>query len=146
MSKEITQEEAAIAWAHKKMVEACSPVNSVWCLVTPVGAAVEKCPRNQYPADVFTSDLPFRFRLAPELPAKRYRPWTPEEVPVDAWFKGENGIGFKLLYADLWSGPIVPTVANGSGAHQTLDNILKIWTHSIDNGKTWLPCGVEISS
>jgi hypothetical protein len=140
--KEITLQEAALAWAQGKRVEAGSTGGDGWMLIDPVG----ECRRDTHSQSVFGCRNEYRFRLAPEPPAKRYRPWTPEEVPVDAWFKGENGIGFKLSYADLWSGSRQPTVANGSGSHQSLGDVLKIWTHSTDGGKTWSVCGVEVEA
>ena len=139
MSKEITQAEAAIAWAQKKIVEACSPVNDIWCRVTPVGAAVEKCPRNHYPADVFTSDLPFRFRLATVPPEKKFRHWKPLEVPVGAQIRA---IGLR------WRGLILSVSANGEIHCMTgfipTEHALANHEHSTDGGKTWLPCGVEV--
>lgn len=139
-TKEITPQEARLAWAQDKKVEAGPRTSGAWIPVRPnvsIGG-------HQHSADVLL-DPSFIYRLTPEPPAKKFRPWTPEEVPVNAWFKGENGIGFKLAYADLWGGSRSATVANGSGSHLSLDYILKAWTWSPDNGKTWLPCGVEVS-
>jgi hypothetical protein len=138
---ELTVQEAALAWAQGKIVEVMVPASIAWAPVIKVGGG-----DGEWLPGVFAAQNPnYRFRLAPVPPAKKWRPWTAEEVPVDAWFKGENGIGFKLTHADLWSGSKFPTVANGSGAHHSLNCILKIWTHSIDHGKTWLPCGVEVT-
>jgi hypothetical protein len=140
--KELTLQEAALAWAQGKRVEAKRFTDSDWLPVDSPGESKS----DQWGTMVFGCRIGYAFRLAPEPPAKRYRPWTPEEVPVDAWFKGENGIGFKLSYADLWSGSRQPTVANGSGSHQSLGDVLKIWTHSTDGGKTWSVCGVEVEA
>jgi hypothetical protein len=139
---ELSVQEAALAWAQGKKVEAMGPHQDAWGLITPIGGG-----KSLWTSEVFTrTDKVFTFRLATEPPSKRYRPWTPEEVPLNAWFKGENGIGFKLAYADLWKVDVSPTVANGSGSHLSLNYILKVWKHSTDNGKTWLPCGVEVEA
>lgn len=79
------------------------------------------------------------WRPAPE---PKFRLWKPEEVPLDAWFKGKNEIAFRLCYADLGMSAIVPTVASANGGHTTLDQVFKEWKHSLDGGKTWHPCGV----
>lgn len=139
--KELTVQEATLAWAQGKKVEACAPRNTIWCLITRVGAAVEKTPQGQCPTDVFTSDLVFRFRLAAEPPAKKYRPWTPEEVPVGALIRA---VGLK------WRGLILGVNAPGRIEHfagrTDLCYACESHEHSIDNGKTWLPCGVEVEA
>lgn len=139
--KELTVQEAALAWAQGKKVEACSPVNSIWLEVTPVGAAVER-PRGKYPADVFTSDLAFRFRVAPEPPAKEYRPWTPEEVPVGAQVRyARNHRSIRMLITSNMEPHLL-----GYGFKWNLEDLCKSMEHSIDNGRTWLPCGVEVEA
>ena len=138
--KALTVQEAALAWAQGKKVEACPPVNNIWLEVTPVGAAVER-PIGKCLPDVFTSDLAFRFRLAPEPPAKKYRPWAPEEVPVGALIRA---VGSK------WRGLILGVTAPGRIEHfagrTDLCYACENHEHSIDNGKTWLPCGVEVEA
>ena len=98
-------------------------------------------PRGKYPADVFTSDLAFRFRVTSELPAKKYRPWTPEEVPVGVLIRA---IGLK------WRGLILGVNAQGQIEHfvgrTDLGYACGNHEHSLDNGKTWLPCGVEVEA
>ncbi len=145
MNKELTLQEAALAWAQGKRVEARPSFRDggPWDTISPVGHKDS----SRWPASILNDeDVAYKFRLAPEPPAKKWRPWTPEEVPLDAWFKAENGIGFKLSYADLWTVIDSPTVANANGSHMDLGSILKLWKHSIDNGKTWLPCGVEVEA
>lgn len=138
MSKEITLQEAALAWAQGKRVEAttATPPASDWRAVNSIGTM-----DGWWNANVFgESAKSCRFRLAPEPHAKRYRPWTPEEVPVGALIRAK-GL--------LWRGLILGVNAQGQIEHfvgrtdcgYAMNNHL----HSIDNGKTWLPCGVEVS-
>ena len=69
-------------------------------------------------------DCTFRIKPTPVL-----RPWTPDEVPLGAWFR------FKLTPCERY----LITCAS-----LTID--WKQWLedreHSTDGGKTWLPCGV----
>ncbi len=146
MSKEITRQEAALAWAQGKRVEACSPVNSIWCLVTPVGAAVERCPRNQYPADVFTSDIPFRFRLAP-TPVPHIRSWEPLEVPIGALIKHDqwNLAGLTYMICGVEQDQVVWMTSAGPGKQKLIELLRDTrWRHSVDSGRTWHPCGVKV--
>lgn len=146
--KQLTLQEAVLAWAQGKKVQA-SPYGHLddWAGIDRVG---EDSSCNRYTAIIFdsTNARSFRFRLAPEPPAKKWRPWKPEEVPLDAWFMRSNGsrIGFRLAYAHLWSDPETSTVANASGEHHSLAYIFEHWKHSVDGGKTWIPCGVEVES
>lgn len=69
----------------------------------------------------------FEYRIKPET---KLRPWTADEVPLGAWMRFKHNpqdrvlIGWVSVQADrdLW---------------------LDEREHSIDGGKTWLPCGVE---
>lgn len=69
----------------------------------------------------------FEYRIKPE---PKLRPWTEDEVPLGAWMRFKRNtqdrvlIGWVSVQADrdLW-------------LHER--------EHSIDGGKTWLPCGVE---
>lgn len=151
--KELTVQEAALAWAQGKKVEACPPVNNIWLEVTPVGAAVER-PRGKCLPDVFTSDLAFRFRLAPELPAKKYRPWTPDEVPLGSvigakWDETRIQKLFLVSYADHGG---VPVVAGKEVVWIGLKLLLERYEYSIDpigtpnSNRKWLPCGVEVEA
>lgn len=152
--KELTVQEAALAWAQGKKVEACAPRNTVWCPITRVGAAVEKTPQGQYPTDVFTSDLAFRFRLAAEPPAKKYRPWMPDEVPLGSvigakWDETRIQKLFLVSYADHGG---VPVVAGKEVVWIGLKLLLERYEYSIDpigtpnSNRKWLPCGVEVTA
>lgn len=91
---------------------------------------------------MFTSDLAFRFRLAPELPAKKYRPWTCEEVPVGAQVRyAKNQLSMRTLITSNMESHLL-----GHGCKWNLEDLCKYMEHSIDNGRTWLPCGVEVEA
>lgn len=132
--KEITLNEAALAWAQGKRVEA-GRINDIGMLpVDPIGESI-----NEHWGPMVFGSKGYRFRLAPEPPAKKYRPWTPDEVLVGAEIRA---IGLK------WRGLILGVNANGQIEHfagrTDLGYACENHEYSIDNGKTWLPCGVEI--
>lgn len=145
MTDELTLQEAALAWAQGKRVEAAPkhhPNN--WGEVDGVGKERD---RNKYNANIFQYPVtPYIFRLAPEPPAKRFRPWTPEEVPIGALIRFAPVVTSHCWMITGWNlasfftsnsamGPVRFEEAEGKGCQ-----------HSIDNGKTWLPCGVEVES
>jgi len=88
----------------------------------------------------FNPDL--NWRIAPEPPPKKLREWKPWETPLDAWYAPiealDNMHKIHFIY-----------VSNGNryirfGLNDyTLNNLKDYWKHSLDQGKTWLPCGVE---
>lgn len=69
------------------------------------------------------------------------RPWKPEEVPVGAVVKhGSN----RWLITAVWNGK---PFLNGCDQHDdersaSLQTLTNGYEHSLDLGKTWLPCGV----
>ena len=142
MSNELTLQEAALAWAQGKRVEAIGPSNA-WGLIQEVGSS-----GGMWQPGVFSGDSSrvFRFRLAPEPPAKKWRSWTPEEVPIGALIRFAPVVTSHCWMITGWNlasfftsnsamGPVRFEEAEGKGCQ-----------HSIDNGKTWLPCGVEVES
>jgi hypothetical protein len=62
-------------------------------------------------------------------PTPTFRPWTFDEVPLGAWMRDVSKQDYRWLIH--------------TSAH---DDARKDWLvgyeHSIDGGKTWLPCGV----
>lgn len=73
-------------------------------------------------------------------PAKKLRPWKPEEVPVGAqvrFDKDRAWVSVIVAVRDekVWLG----ASANYATTQELADN----GEHSLDGGKTWLPCGVE---
>ncbi len=145
MSNELTLQEAALAWAQGKRVEAIHKTlfSERWTKVEPAGTECS----NTYSAGVFGDCAgKYRFRLAPQPPAKKWRPWTPEEVPVGAVVRtARTGQPFRWLIVAVCSDGI--TTCGGSACvtqkHQWLMDSCE---YSPDNGKTWLPCGVEVEA
>lgn len=134
---ELTVQEAALAWAQGKRVEAAAIGGDEWLPIDPVG----ECIRNAYPATVFSCLNDYSFRLAPVPPAKKWRPWTAEEVPVGAQvrYKGNSKSIRMLIVCDR-----EPQLLSES-SHWKLQDLLVSMEHSTDHGKTWLPCGVEVT-
>ena len=129
-------QEAALAWAQGKKVHAKAVDTGIAGLISTVGTR-----NGTWSADVFGRPYgTYTFRLAPKTPAKKWRPWTPEEVPVGALTRsmpneilmiiGRNETGVRLADDDGW---------------YNYDSLVKARTYSTDNGKTWLPCGVEVT-
>lgn len=85
-------------------------------------------------------------RIKPAPPTPKLRAWRPEEVPVGALVrtKGKPDMG-RWLIINLTSAGIT-TAGNqqSSSALQTRSEqwYLETCEHSINGGKTWLPCGV----
>jgi len=66
-------------------------------------------------------------------PTKTLRPWTADEVPLGAWMR------FKLL-------PSTRLIISSGTLSINFKQWLEDREHSLDGGKTWLPCGVEEES
>lgn len=72
---------------------------------------------------------------------QKLRQWKPEEIPLGAWIREK---GFKDTH-------LIVAVLNGQAVHVRWDDhynvnpthLLSSFEHSTDQGKTWLPCGVE---
>ena len=140
---ELTLEEAALAWAQKKRVEARPVKGGCWKPIDEIG----ECDAEKFSQSVFGFRDDFEFRLAPEPPAKKFRPWEIHEVPVGATIH-PSGSSFMALIVeaeirdgDLW--------IHGSNSRQwhaigmSQDENLK-W--SSDGGKTLFRCGVEVDA
>lgn len=92
--------------------------------------------------DIDILDIPAKDDIKPE---PVYRPWTADEVPLGAQFRTKlvqfRGMAYGIItYAD--DGGIPIHYGNGTrwvGFKETLEK----YEHSLDCGKTWLPCGVE---
>lgn len=144
MSTELTVQEAALAWAQGKRVEAIDANDGAgWELICLIGGAIGK-----YSPDVFIAPVAHRFRLAPEPPAKKWRPWTPKEVPVGAVMRWKTTLTHASLICSHGDSCVFPAGAT----HGTpFNDALEKWEYSIDpvgtpdNKRTWLPCGVEVA-
>lgn len=138
--KELTLEEAALAWAQGKRVEACRDRCAEWKPMVPVAGGA-----GYYSPHAFIeigNSNPLRFRLAPEPPAKKFRPWTPDEVPVGVKMREKECCGW---FTPTCAGAgEIETVVEGVVERISLTDLFENHEHSLDNGKTWLPCGVEV--
>ena len=145
MSNELTLQEAALAWAQGKRVE-CLMVNQTEYLpISRVGTSDGIISPTCF-GERDDDRIRYKFRLAPEPPAKKWRSWTPEEVPIGALIRFAPVVTSHCWMITGWNlasfftsnsamGPVRFEEAEGKGCQ-----------HSIDNGKTWLPCGVEVES
>lgn len=75
-------------------------------------------------------------------PTKTFRPWKPDEVPINAWFRTglDSGLWFKVCQFNAVNG----TITNHDDDGWTPGEALAGLSHSADGGKTWLRCGVEV--
>ena len=86
------------------------------------------------------------YRIKPS-PSPTLRPWRPEEVPVGAlirFSKNSSIQGKYLILASDKTGIVhcnTPDMSTPTLCKLTYEFILK-FEHSLDHGKTWLPCGV----
>ena len=64
-------------------------------------------------------------------PAAKLRPWTADEVPLGAWIRRKDALycGRRVMICETYD-------------ESTRSTWLVTSEHSIDGGKTWLPCGV----
>ncbi len=133
---ELTVQEAALAWAQGKKVEVKHVGSSLWKPLDPPGEWY-----SEYASPGVFSMPSSQFRLAQEPPAKKWRPWTEHEVPVGAQvrYKGNSKSIRMLIVCDR-----EPHLLSES-SHWKLQDLLVSMEHSIDHGKTWLPCGVEVT-
>ena len=119
MNKEQSREAGSvmIGWANGKTIQWRRRDQNEWFDIEPACTAT-----------ILSWDWDeFEYRVKPE---PKLRPWTADEVPLGAWMRFKRNpqdrvlIGWVSVQADrdLW---------------------LDEREHSIDGGKTWLPCGVE---
>jgi hypothetical protein len=62
-------------------------------------------------------------------PTATLRPWTADEVPLGAWALEKTNRERRWLIIDVHD-------------QEFRSDLLKLYEHSTDGGKTWLPCGV----
>ena len=119
MNKEQSREAGSvmIGWANGKTIQWRRRDQNEWFDIEPACTAT-----------ILSWDWDeFEYRIKPE---PKLRPWTADEVPLGAWMRFKRNpqdrvlIGWVSVQADrdLW---------------------LDEREHTIDGGKTWLPCGVE---
>jgi hypothetical protein len=85
---------------------------------------------NENPEFAFPRD---DYRIKPE---PKLRPWLPHEVPVGALIRFKGATARSLIVGSDYTNPIQ------ANACYNTDFALSQFEHSIDHGKTWLPCGV----
>ena len=141
--KELSLEEAALAWAQGKRVEATNAagVGEFY----PIG--IIGIGGGHWTPLVFDIGSKHRFRLAPELPAKKFRKWMRDEVPIGAIIKAKERTWRSLIVGVTQLGDI----QIHDGRFDT-EFALENHVHSIDpvgtpdDKRTWLPCGVEVDA
>lgn len=85
----------------------------------------------------------FEYRVKP-TPA--LRPWRPEEVPVGALTRVKEIKYLDSLHIQMitYVCPACISLSARKGHMEvSLAELLTSYVHSLDHGKTWLPCGVE---
>ena len=70
-------------------------------------------------------------------PEPKIRPWKQEEVPVGALLKRKGEKETFLIVEAIHN-----DVRFGQKCRQLYSNLISNYVHSIDQGKTWQPCGV----
>lgn len=94
----------------------------------------------------------FEFRIKPQ--PKQYRPWRLEEVPVNLAIKHKNGDGAYIpTCIDSRGLAIHYKPTSNSGDNYAFESFLinyqqlkNFYSYTTDNGKTWNPCGIEITN
>lgn len=78
-------------------------------------------------------------------PTSTLRPWTAEEVPVGAFVRWKkDGIAGNEFYRGLILASFELYVRFGAfETEKSFQELLDNMEHSLDHGKTWLPCGVS---
>lgn len=87
----------------------------------------------------------WNYRIHPDdLNPPKLRPWRPEEVPVGALIRSGRLPNGRAIITYVDGNQIVDSTPNGIGRNQYSTGLaLRKFEHSIDGGKTWLPCGVR---
>jgi len=77
------------------------------------------------------------YRIAP---TPKLRAWKPEEVPMPCVLRNKTtGNRFQVLAVILGG---LYCVSNSANAFYPFSDLIASSEHSLDGGKTWLPCGV----
>lgn len=86
------------------------------------------------------------YRIKPDEPnGTRFRPWEMKEVPIGAWVRwkdvSDERNSISIILAVSFSEGIVGT----AGSRYTTLRLFEKTEVSMDSGKTWGVCGVEIN-
>jgi len=80
--------------------------------------------------------------------APTLRPWKPEEVPHLAMMRLRDTVSYSTILGSCESG-LTTTLRNHNGEPRVsviaFSDAFKDREHSTDNGRTWKPCGVEVT-
>lgn len=106
------------------------------------GKTIQKWDCGQWFDCTNQSDLSFRHSIAEYRikPEPKMRAWKPEEVPVGAIVK-TNDTGSRWVIIGVNNEGQIAIA--GDDEMWSPSWVLSNYTHSLDHGKTWLPCGVE---
>lgn len=83
------------------------------------------------------------YRIDPASRPKTLKPWTIDTVPIGAWLRNKGSSeagGISLLIGASVNGIYC---CNGLRSPFPYLDVMNMFEHSIDSGRTWLPCGVE---
>jgi len=103
----------------------------------------------EYPEDCWVKvTIPFfdnslNWRVAPEPLPKKLREWKPKEVPLDAWYTSKTDASramHKTQFTYMSNGQRYIILRD---TDYSTNDLLRHWMHSLNQGKTWFPCGVE---
>ena len=109
------------AFAQGKEIEVKSAAELEWC------PATDPTFRDYY-----------EYRIKPE---PKLRPWKPEEVPLDAWLKRDTETWRRINSTYIANEMRYVCLGSSSSGYSTVE-LFETFTHSLDGGKTWHPCGV----
>ena len=125
MTREETIEAIKImqAWVDGKEVEYYSNRTNSWRICTEPN---------------WNWALEFRIK-----PAKKLRPWTPDEVPIGAVTRTKSSVNPHNQSRQIIEGEN-GVVAFLCGSPCSFDYLLETREYSTDYGKTWSACGVEV--
>jgi len=89
--------------------------------------------------DLENTTFVYRIKPTPTL-----RPWKPEEVPVGALIRSTNKLVYLIVARSLYEFDNTKCIriVEDVGARSYSCEHVKNWEHSLDQAKTWLPCGV----
>lgn len=81
----------------------------------------------------------FDYNYPADPPRKVLKPWTFETCPKDAnlWIRDNPRGMARIEYLNA-------TGLTANGVELTYYNAMKTCEHSLDNGSTWHPCGIEV--
>lgn len=127
----LSELKQVIAWAEEGKLQYKDPYGK-W----------QEYPTKAFPDWSFTStELFSRYRRTPE---PKYRPWKPKEVPVGAIIAFGDGQVCTILamHEDADDQSHIHFYGINDAIQRYPTRLLHQYKYSLDNGKTWHPCGV----